>query len=68
MSGKDEYRIFVGGLSRDVTERVLENTFSRFGKIIETQVSFFFLLFLIIDLKTELLKELKNLLIDIYNI
>ncbi|CAM8949086.1 unnamed protein product [Rhodiola kirilowii] len=38
MAGKDEYRIFVGGLSRDITERMLENTFSRFGKIIESQI------------------------------
>lgn len=43
MSGKDEYRIFVGGLSRDITERVLESTFSRFGKIIESQVGFLYL-------------------------
>uniref|UniRef100_A0A7N0REC9 Uncharacterized protein n=1 Tax=Kalanchoe fedtschenkoi TaxID=63787 RepID=A0A7N0REC9_KALFE len=38
MAGKDEYRIFVGGLSRDITERMLENSFSRFGKIIESQI------------------------------
>ncbi|KAJ9684706.1 hypothetical protein PVL29_016934 [Vitis rotundifolia] len=38
MAGKEENRIFVGGLSWDVTERQLENTFSRFGKIIESQI------------------------------
>ncbi|KAJ0101380.1 hypothetical protein Patl1_06022 [Pistacia atlantica] len=37
MAGKDENRIFVGGLSWDVNERQLENAFSRFGKIIEAQ-------------------------------
>lgn len=40
MAAKDEYRIFVGGLSWNVSERELENAFSRYGKIIETQVTF----------------------------
>ncbi|KAL8518052.1 hypothetical protein ACS0TY_009371 [Phlomoides rotata] len=39
MADKDQdYRIFVGGLSWDVTERQLENAFSRFGKIVDCQV------------------------------
>ncbi|KAL0340691.1 UNVERIFIED_CONTAM: Glycine-rich RNA-binding protein RZ1C [Sesamum radiatum] len=39
MADKDQdNRIFVGGLSYDVTERQLENAFSRFGKIIDCQV------------------------------
>ncbi|CAL9066750.1 unnamed protein product [Musa banksii] len=38
MSAKEENRIFVGGLSWDTTERRLEAEFSRFGKVIETQV------------------------------
>lgn len=38
MAGKDDYRIFVGGLAWDVTERQLERTFGRFGKVIECQV------------------------------
>ncbi|KAL2555536.1 Glycine-rich RNA-binding protein RZ1B [Forsythia ovata] len=39
MAGKEQdYRIFVGGLSRDITERQLEDAFSRFGKIIDSQV------------------------------
>ncbi|KAK4435963.1 Glycine-rich RNA-binding protein RZ1C [Sesamum alatum] len=39
MADKDQdNRIFVGGLSYDVTERQLENAFSRFGKIVECQV------------------------------
>ncbi|KAB5544097.1 hypothetical protein DKX38_012209 [Salix brachista] len=37
MSGKEENRIFVGGLSWDITERQLENAFDRFGKIVECQ-------------------------------
>ena len=36
-----EYRIFVGGLSWEVTERQLEDAFSRFGKIIDSQVLVF---------------------------
>ncbi|KAL1226393.1 Glycine-rich RNA-binding protein RZ1B [Cardamine amara subsp. amara] len=36
--GKLESRIFVGGLSWDVTEKQLETSFDRFGKIIECQI------------------------------
>ncbi|KAF5729471.1 glycine-rich RNA-binding family protein [Tripterygium wilfordii] len=38
MAAKEDNRIFVGGLSWDVTERQLENAFDRFGKIIESQI------------------------------
>ncbi|PIN01605.1 Alternative splicing factor SRp20/9G8 (RRM superfamily) [Handroanthus impetiginosus] len=39
MADRDQdNRIFVGGLSSGVTERQLENAFSRFGKIIDCQV------------------------------
>ncbi|XP_022765467.1 glycine-rich RNA-binding protein RZ1C-like isoform X1 [Durio zibethinus] len=38
MAGKEENRIFVGGLSWDVSERELEHAFSRFGKILESQI------------------------------
>ncbi|KAL5735053.1 hypothetical protein ACOSP7_032914 [Xanthoceras sorbifolium] len=38
MAGKEDNRIFVGGLSYGITERQLENAFSRFGKIIESQI------------------------------
>lgn len=39
MAGKEQdKRIFVGGLSRDITERQLEDAFRRFGKIIDSQV------------------------------
>jgi heterogeneous nuclear ribonucleoprotein G len=42
MAGKEENRIFVGGLSWDITERQLENAFDRFGKIVESQVRYCF--------------------------
>ncbi|KAL7148239.1 hypothetical protein ABFS83_06G164900 [Erythranthe nasuta] len=39
MADKDQdYRIFVGGLSWEVTQRQLENAFNRFGKIVDCQV------------------------------
>ncbi|XP_020682224.2 glycine-rich RNA-binding protein RZ1C-like isoform X1 [Dendrobium catenatum] len=38
MSGKEEGRIFVGGLSWDVTERQIESTFSRFGKVLDVLI------------------------------
>lgn len=39
MAGKeDNYRIFVGGLSWETTDRQLEDAFSRYGKILEAQV------------------------------
>ncbi|XP_042505027.1 glycine-rich RNA-binding protein RZ1C isoform X1 [Macadamia integrifolia] len=38
MSGGEEMRIFVGGLSWDTTERQLEDAFSPFGKVVETQI------------------------------
>ncbi|CAK9159688.1 unnamed protein product [Ilex paraguariensis] len=39
MAGKEQdNRIFVGGLAWDVTDRQLENVFSRFGKIIDCQI------------------------------
>uniref|UniRef100_A0A3Q7FLM5 RRM domain-containing protein n=1 Tax=Solanum lycopersicum TaxID=4081 RepID=A0A3Q7FLM5_SOLLC len=34
-------RIFVGGLSWDVTEHQLEDAFSPFGKIVDCQVRYF---------------------------
>ncbi|KAL0557250.1 hypothetical protein IC582_005774 [Cucumis melo] len=38
MAAKDEFRIFVGGLSWNISECQLENAFNRFGKILETQI------------------------------
>ncbi|XP_062091976.1 glycine-rich RNA-binding protein RZ1C [Humulus lupulus] len=38
MAAKEDYRIFVGGLSWNVTERQLENAFDRFGKVLEAQI------------------------------
>ncbi|RZC77170.1 hypothetical protein C5167_001302 [Papaver somniferum] len=39
MAGKeDNYRIFVGGLSWETTDRQLEDAFSRYGKILEAQI------------------------------
>ncbi|KAL9264730.1 Glycine-rich RNA-binding protein RZ1C-like protein [Drosera capensis] len=39
MSAKDiENRVFVGGLSGDVTERDLEDAFRRFGEVVDCQI------------------------------
>ncbi|KAK8467341.1 hypothetical protein PHAVU_007G025050 [Phaseolus vulgaris] len=38
MAAKEDNRIFVGGLSWDVTERQLEHAFARYGKILECQI------------------------------
>lgn len=40
-AAKEGSRIFVGGLSPEVTERDLQRTFSRFGDILDCQVPFF---------------------------
>lgn len=45
MAAKEGSRIFVGGLSPDVTERDLERAFSRFGDILDCQVRTFSSLF-----------------------
>ncbi|KAG2334595.1 hypothetical protein Bca52824_005775 [Brassica carinata] len=39
MATKEGSRIFVGGLSPEVTERDLERTFGRFGDILDCQVT-----------------------------
>lgn len=41
MAGREENRIFVGGLSAHTTERQLDDAFRRYGKILESVVSFF---------------------------
>lgn len=38
MATKEGSRIFVGGLSPEVTERDLQRTFGRFGEILDCQV------------------------------
>ncbi|KAK3149717.1 hypothetical protein QOZ80_3AG0221510 [Eleusine coracana subsp. coracana] len=38
MAGKEQGRIFVGGLSWQTDERKLEETFSRFGKVVDAQI------------------------------
>ncbi|CAL0303093.1 unnamed protein product [Lupinus luteus] len=38
MARKEENRIFVGGLSSDVSERQLHRAFDRYGKILECQI------------------------------
>lgn len=55
MAGRDENRIFVGGLAWETTEKQLEDAFTRYGKILESLVclcfsflSFFFFLNIII--------------------
>jgi len=38
MDGKEEGRIFVGGLSWQTDERKLQEAFDRFGKVVDAQV------------------------------
>ncbi|KAK7826941.1 glycine-rich rna-binding protein rz1b [Quercus suber] len=38
MAGRDENRIFVGGLAWETTEKQLEDAFTRYGKILESLV------------------------------
>ncbi|XP_031486867.1 glycine-rich RNA-binding protein RZ1C isoform X1 [Nymphaea colorata] len=38
MAGKEDARIFVGGLAWETTDRQLADTFSRFGKVLDAQV------------------------------
>ena len=38
MEGKEEGRIFVGGLSWQTDERKLQDAFGRFGKVVDAQV------------------------------
>ncbi|OAO94375.1 RZ-1c [Arabidopsis thaliana] len=38
MAAKEGSRIFVGGLSPEVTDRDLERAFSRFGDILDCQI------------------------------
>ncbi|KAJ1701171.1 hypothetical protein LUZ63_000950 [Rhynchospora breviuscula] len=38
MAGKDDCRIFVGGLSYETNDRVLQSVFGRFGKVLEAQI------------------------------
>lgn len=42
MAGREENRIFVGGLSAHTTERQLDDAFRRYGKILESVVRVFF--------------------------
>jgi RNA recognition motif-containing protein len=39
MAGKEDGRIFVGGLSFHTDERKLSDAFRRFGKVVDAQVS-----------------------------
>jgi hypothetical protein len=40
MAGKEEGRIFVGGLSFHTDERKLADAFRRFGKVVDAQVPY----------------------------
>jgi RNA recognition motif-containing protein len=40
MAGKDDCRVFVGGLAYETNDRVLGSVFGRFGKVVEAQVFF----------------------------
>ena len=50
MAGRDENRIFVGGLAWETTEKQLEDAFTRYGKILESLVCLCFSILIIISL------------------
>lgn len=39
MTDYEQFRVFVGGLSWEISDRELENEFKRFGKVIDAKVS-----------------------------
>lgn len=45
MVGREDYRIFVGGLGWNTSQRHLEDEFARYGKIIDCLVSSFLICF-----------------------
>ena len=50
MAGRDENRIFVGGLAWETTEKQLEDAFTRYGKILESLVCLCISILIIISL------------------